>query len=417
MPLNPIPEPLAGSDHAASGPSREGTLSPLSMGVSGLYLALYIHYGFFGFIPLWLKAMGAQPGEIGVLLAIPLILRLLTVAPFSAWAGRRGLVRNSIIVTSLGAAAIVALLLGRPDHAGRIAIVLAFSMMWDQIPVLVDSYAVMAVRSHGLDFGRMRVWGSIAVVLSTASAGWAFDQFGIEALPLICAVLLLLPAMVAALLRSDRHLAMAEAGESGRWRDVIGDGKLMRAMAAASLIMGSHGVLNSFGAIQWAAHGISTSTIGLLQALAVSAEILAFWFGTKLLGRRDPSLLLCIAAAAAAIRWLIMATDPGVPVLIATQLFQGVTATGAIFGMMLVIAARVPVQTSAAAQGLNAVLLGVVLAVVTAGSGLLWSYGTSFAYLAMAVIAGIGVAFAWPAKAAADELTEDGPTSATGVEQ
>lgn len=389
----------------------EGTFSRLSIGVSALYLALYIHYGFFGFIPLWLKEMGALPAEIGVLLAIPLVLRLLTVAPFSAWAGKRGLVRNSIVVTSLGAAALVALLLGRPDHAGRIAVVIAFSMMWDQIPVLVDSYAVMAVRSHGLDFGRMRVWGSIGVVGSTAGAGWVFDRLGIGVLPLVCAVLLFLPAIVAAMLRSDRQLATLEAGESGRWRDVIGDRKLMRAMAAASLIMGSHGVLSSFGAIQWAAHGISTSTIGLLQALAVSAEILAFWFGTKLLGRRDPSLLLCIAAAAAVLRWIIMAADPGVPVLIATQLLQGVTATGAILGMMLVIAARVPVQTSAAAQGLNAVLLGVVLAVVTAGSGLLWSYGTSFAYFAMAILAMLGVICAWPSRTIninSDDLSASG---------
>lgn len=415
MALSNFSDP-AGSNGVATGDTREGTFGPLSIGVSGLYLALYIHYGFFGFIPLWLKAMGALPGEIGVLLAIPLILRLLTVAPFSAWAGRRGLVRNSIVVTSLGAAALVALLLGRPDHAGRIAIVLAFSMMWDQIPVLVDSYAVMAVRSHGLDFGRMRVWGSIAVVLSTASAGWAFDRLGIEALPLICALLLFLPAIAAALLRSDRHLATVEAGGGGSWRDVIGDRKLMRAMAAASLIMGSHGVLSSFGAIQWAAHGISTSTIGLLQALAVSAEILAFWFGTKLLGRRDPSLLLCIAAAAAVLRWLIMAADPGVPVLIATQLLQGVTATGAILGMMLVIAARVPVQTSAAAQGLNAVLLGVVLAVVTAGSGLLWAYGTAFAYFAMAILAALGVICAWPARTPSTESMESGHASSKGVD-
>ena len=227
----------------------------------------------------------------------------------------------------------------------------------------------MAVRSRSLDFGRMRVWGSIAVVLSNVCAGWAFDRAGIQMLPLLVAVLLFLPAAVAPLLPTDRHLTTVETGSSGRWRDVLADRPLMRAMVAASLIMGSHGVLTSFSAIQWAAHGIATSTIGLLQALAVSAEIVAFWFGTKLLGRRDPRILLCIAAVAAALRWIVMASNPGVPVLIATQLLQGVTATGAILGMMLVIAARVPVQSSAAAQGLNAVLLGVILAVVTAGIG------------------------------------------------
>jgi MFS transporter, PPP family, 3-phenylpropionic acid transporter len=160
----------------------------LSLGVSGLYLALYLHYGFFAFMPLWLRATGASPGEIGILLAIPLVLRLLTVAPFLAWAGKRGLVRNSIVVTALASAALVALLLGEPGYAGRIAVVLVFSMMWDQLPVLTDAYAVMAVRSRALDFGRLRVWGSIAVVVSNLSAGWAIELAGIAILPLLTAI-------------------------------------------------------------------------------------------------------------------------------------------------------------------------------------------------------------------------------------
>ena len=381
------------------GPAGVAGNRRVTLGVSGLYLALYLHYGFFAFIPLWLKAMGAAPGEIGVLMAIPLGLRLLTVAPFSAWAGRRGRVRDAIMVTALLSAALILLLLLKPDHAGRIAVVLAFSIMWDQIPVLTDAYAVMAVRAHALDFGRMRVWGSIAVVISNAAAGWMFGWTGIMALPWLVALLLLLPAGLAPLLAPDRTMAHAEAGPTGRWRDVIADRKLLRAMAAASFIMGSHGVLNSFGAIQWSARGISTGMIGTLQAVSVSAAIIAFWFGAKLRGKRDPSLLLCIAAAAAVLRWLVMASDPGLGVLFAAQLLQGVTATGAILGIMLVIATRVPVQASAAAQGLNAVLLGVVFAVTTAGSGLLWSHGVSFAYLAMAAIAALGIVLAWPSHA------------------
>lgn len=394
-----------------------GVLNPLSIGVSGLYLALYLHYGFFAFIPLWLKTMGASPGEIGILLAIPLVLRILTVAPFSAWAGKRGLVRNSIVVTAVLSAALILLLLGRPDHAGRVAVVLVFSIMWDQIPVLSDAYATMAVRSRGVDFGRVRVWGSIAVVVSTGSAGWVFGNTGIEALPWLVALLLLLPAIVAPLLPSDRQMAAAEAGQAGKWRDVTSDRKLMRALIAAALIMGSHGVLTSFGAIQWSARGISTGMIGTLQAVAVSAEILAFWFGAKFLGERDPNLLICIAAAVAAIRWIIMASDPGLAVTFAAQVLHGITSTGAILGIMLVIAQRVPVQSSAAAQGLNAVLLGVALAVATAGSGLLWSYGISVSYLAMAVLAALGVVVAWPTKTAKTEPIEQtsGPLSATGV--
>lgn len=368
----------------------------LALGVSGLYLSLYLHYGFIAFLPLWLKATGASPEEIGLLMAIPLILRLLTVAPFSAFVGRRGWVRDAIAFTALGSAAVILALLGEPEHAGRIIIVVIFSIVWDQIPVLADAYAVMAVRSRSLDFGRLRVWGSIAVVISNAMAGWAIGVAGIKALPVMIASVLLLPTLVALLLPRDRQLLPAEPGEKGRWADLFGDKGLLLAMAATSVVMGSHGVLTSFGAIQWDAQGISTSTIGLLQALAVAAEIVGFWFGSKLLGNRDPRWLICCSAAAAAVRWAIMATNPGMALLIAGQLLNGITATGAILGIMLVIAARVPARLSATAQGMNAVLLGVILAVATAGSGKLWSYGLTYAYLAMAILALIAIPLAWP---------------------
>lgn len=401
----PFP-PVAGAKDAAD---ERLSSRRLFLGVSGLYLALYLHYGFFAFIPLWLRHVGAPPSEIGVLMAIPLVLRLLTVAPFSAWAGGRGLVRNAITFTALASATIIALLIGEPGYAGRIAIVIVFSIMWDQLPVLTDAYAVMAVRSRSLDFGRMRVWGSIGVVISTAAAGWAFERAGIEMLPILVAALLLLPAITAPLLPPDRAMTAAEPGPAGKWSDVIADRTLLRAMIAAAMIMGSHGVLQSFAAIQWSERGISTSAIGLLQALAVSAEIGAFWFGSKLLGKRNPMLLICIAGVTATFRWIVMAFDPGIPVLIAAQLLHSITSTGAILGTMLVIAARVSLQNSGAAQGLYAVLLGVALAATTASSGVLWAYGVSSAYLAMALLAALSILVAWPRSTGSSDEIEGMP--------
>lgn len=375
----------------------------LSVEVSALYFGLYAHYGLIAFLPLWLKATGAGPEEIGLLMAIPLVLRLLTVAPFSAWVGRRGWVRDAITLTALGSAAAILLLLGQPEHAGRVAIVILFSIIWDQLPVLADAYAVMAVRTRGLDFGRLRVFGSIGVVASNAAAGWAIGMAGIMTLPIMIATMLLVPAAIALLLPRDRQLVAADDAGRRNWRDVFRDRVLVQAMLAASLVVGSHGVLNSFGAIQWTSHGISTGAVGLLQALAVAAEIAAFWFGSKLLGKRDPRLLIAIAGVAAIARWAIMAADPGMALLIFGQLLNGVSATGAILGIMLVIATRVPADLGPAAQGVNAVLFGAVLAASTAGSGLLWSYGLAPAYLAMAVLALLGalVAFPWRSRTAA----------------
>ncbi len=366
----------------------------ITAGVSLLYLALYLHYGFFAFMPLWLKATGASPEEIGLLLAIPMVLRILTVAPFSSWAGRRGRVRDAITVTALLSAAIIMLLLGEPGYAGRIAVVIAFSIVWDQLPVLADAYAVMTVRSHGVDYGRVRVWGSIAAVASSAMAGWVIGITGIALVPLLVAALLLLPALAAPLLPPDRSMAIAEAGSRGRWQELVRDRHLLCALVASALVISSHGVIANFIAIQLTAQGISTGMIGTLQAVAISFEIVAFWFGARLLGQRDPMILIRIAAAAACLRWCIMALDPGLGIVVAVQVLQGVSSTGAILGVMLVIAQRVPVGLSATAQGFNAVLLGIALAVVTFGSGFLWARGIAVSYAAMAVLALLGLALA-----------------------
>jgi PPP family 3-phenylpropionic acid transporter len=376
-------------------PPREGQRSKLALGVASLYFAVYLHYGYFAFMPLWLKKTGVPAAEIGILLSIPLILRLLTVAPFSAWAGHRGRVRDAITATGLLSAMLILLLLGKPDYATRIAIVIAFSLVWDQLPVLADAYAGMAVRSHRIDFGQVRVWGSIAVVGSTATAGWVIGAIGLESLPVLISILLLLPAIASPFLPSDRLMAAAETGPVGKWRDLLRDRQLMRALVAATLIIGSHGMLTNFAVIQWNEQGLSTGMIGTLQAVAISVEIAGFLFGGKLLGSRDPALLIRIAAPVAVLRWAVMATNPGLAVLFAVQLLNGVTSTGAILGAMLVVAQRVPVQLTATAQALNAVLLGVVLAVVTFGSGLLWAHGALAAYGAMAMLASLGGLLAW----------------------
>nr|WP_321360539.1 MFS transporter [uncultured Hyphomonas sp.] len=367
---------------------RLGQMAPR---VSTLYASVYLHYGYLSFLPLWLGSTGSTPGEIGTLMAIPLILRLLTVAPFSAWTGRHGWVRNGLAVTAFGSAILIAMLPEAHGHLARILLVVAFGMVWDQIPVLTDAYAVMAVRSQRLDFGRLRVWGSIAVIISNLSAGWLLDRLGILSLPYLVAGFLLLPTFACFLLPPDRTMMQDSPDAGGGWRELLSDKVLIASFAAVSLIVGSHGVLNNFGAIQWSAAGISEGQIGMLNAVAVVSELITFTFGARLLGRRDPRWMIALAAVAASIRWLIIASNPGVPVLFGAQLLQGVSATGAILAPMLMIARRLPTRLVPRAQGLNAVLLGAVLAFVTAGSGLLWQQGVIIAYLAMVALCLIAI--------------------------
>lgn len=384
---------IAREDGAIDG-SPTPLLRHLGLRVSLLYFALYLHYGFFNFLPLWLTSRGSSPAEIGTLMAIPLGLRLISVAPFSAWAGRHQRVRGSIAATAIVGAAVVCCLMLAKGPIARAAVVILFSMVWDQIPVLTDAYATMAVRSRSLDFGRLRVWGSIGLVVSYQIAGWLIGFTTISPLPLLAAGFLMLTVAASFAVPRDALLARHQAAaDAGGWREILADRPLIGALIAASLVMGSHGVVNSFGAIQWTAAGHTARQVGLLSGIAVAAEIVGFTIGGKLLGARDPRWMIAVAAVVSAFRWLLMTMNPPLPVLVFAQSLQGITAIGPLLAPALMIAQRVPSRLNAGAQGLNAVLLGVVLAVVTATSGILWAGGAGRAYAIMIAIALVALPF------------------------
>lgn len=364
----------------------------LSIKTSGVFGVLYLHYGVVTFLSLWLAHRGVPATAIGMLLAIPLLLRLVAVAPVVAWAGRRGRVRDALVLFALLAAAMACSTGLILDHLALLVVFVLFALAWDQLPVLADAYAVIAVRSRGLHYGRLRVWGSLGVVGGALGGGVLFKATGIGALPWTAGGLLVALALVTRLLPSDRALGEAEApAGKGDWKAVIADRQLLAAMAATSLVAGSHGMLLGFGAIQFAAKGWSTATIGVLLSVGVASEVVVLWFGQKLLRGGDPRILILGAAFAAVARWAIMAFNPDLPIIFALQLLNAVSAIAPLLAMMLIIARRVPGPLVGAAQGLNAVILGVGLAVVTLASGALWERGVPVAYGAMAVMAALAI--------------------------
>jgi PPP family 3-phenylpropionic acid transporter len=373
-------------------PFRFSRPDRLTVEVSGAYGTLYLHYGVLTFLPLWLNHRQVPAAQIGALMAIPLFLRLIAVAPVVAWAGRRGRVRDALTLFAILAAAMAASTGLIVDHLALLVVFTFFSLAWDQLPVLIDAFAVMAVRARNLDFGRLRVWGSLGVVGGALGAGVLFQATGIQALPWAAAALLVLLAALSRLLPPDSRLSTDdEAPSRGDWKAVVADRQMMGALIATSLVAGSHGVILNFGAIQWAAKGWSTGTTGMLISVGVLSEIVVLWFGQKLLRGRDPRVLILIAGGFAVLRWVVMAFNPALPVVFALQLLNAITAIAPLLAMMLIIARRVPGPLVGVAQGVNAVVLGVGLALVTLTSGKLWEHGVPVAYGAMALMSALAL--------------------------
>jgi len=358
-----------------------------------LYGALYLHYGIYGvFIPLWFQSKGMSSAQIGTLLAVPLLLRIFVVAPVTALADRLRRVRDILAVSIAITAALILVLEKIDGYIAFLVFFTLFAVSWDPLPILADGYASAVVRARGLDFGRMRMWGTISLVSVSMVGGRLLDRLGIDLVPVMTGALLLVSLLVIPALPPDRLFGDPVRAAPGEWRTIVRDRPAMLVLTGLALLIGSNSMLLGFGAIQWSARGISSGNIGLIYGIAAVSEVAVFSTVQKSLGHRSELWLLVIGACLTTVRWFGFAMDPGLGFLVGLALLQGPASTTAIAGSILYIARRFPTHLVATANGVNAVLVGAATAVVMYAGGYLWGALKSLAYLPMAAMSLLSLA-------------------------
>jgi PPP family 3-phenylpropionic acid transporter len=158
-------------------------------------------------------------------------------------------------------------------------------------------------------------------------------------------------------------------------------------LAVCSLIQGSHVVYYTYAGLIWREQGMNAAVIGLIWPWGVIAEILLFVFSARVVRRIDPVMLIGIGAAACALRWTLMAFDPGSFLLLIAQLLHGLTFAVPHLGAMYFILRATPPRLSATAQSLYSVAIGLVSSVALLSAGRLYGEWGARIYLLMSIMA------------------------------
>ncbi len=360
----------------------------------GLFYAAYFLFGGvqLPFFPLWLEAKGLDAGTIGLVIAVPMIARIVAVPIITRAADRtRALKATLVIISAAGTLAMT--VVGLVE--GAVAILVAFTVAaiaFSPVLSLSDAYALSGLGARGRAYGPVRLWGSVAFIAGNVGAGYLLGVIApVHLIWLIVAALVIATLAAVALDSLDAPIAPAgEAQASPRmlWRDPA----FLAVAAAASLTQGSHALYYGFSTLEWRAAGLDGTTIGVLWGIGVLAEIVLFAFSARL--AIGPAVLLAVGAGGAVLRWTAMAFDPPAAALPALQVLHAASFGAAHLGAMGFLARAVPRELAATAQGLVATASGIVMAAATGVSGLIYAASGSLAYLAMAAMAVIGLACA-----------------------
>jgi PPP family 3-phenylpropionic acid transporter len=240
-----------------------------------------------------------------------------------------------------------------------------------------------------VDYGRVRLWGSLAFIATAVGAGYLLSGRSPELI--YGAILATLAVTVAAIFALPAATAPPAVGTRFAPFELLRDRRFLLMLFAATLIQGSHGVYYAFGTLDWKASGYSENVIGWLWAEGVLAEIVLFACGARLVRRLGPAALIALGGVAGVARWWMTGAADALMVLAAAQALHAFTFAACHLGAIYFIARQFPASLSASAQSLHAAVvagLGMALSALLAGH--LYAEFAATAYMGMAAMAGLG---------------------------
>ena len=346
------------------------------------------------FWPVWLAGRGLDSRQIAAVFAAALWAKVAATPLFGALADRLG--RRRAVMAALAALAFAAYL-GLWDAAGFAAILalnLAAAVAQSALMPLGDSITLAAVRDDGLDYGRIRVWGSLSFVAAAVGSGlWlsAAPPGGnrilllvLTATALLVAACLMMPASAPHAAGPPRLRLLGAFAASRRFWLFV---------AAASALQASHQLYYGFGTLFWRSLGFSDRVIGGLWAEGVVAEIVLFWLARPLVTRIGPLGLMAASGAAGIVRWSLAAALPGLGAAALLQLLHAFTYGAGQLGAMHFLSRSVPPGAASSAQALYAAAsAGLGSGLVMLGAGSLYAAFGGRAYLFMALLSAVGLA-------------------------
>jgi len=345
------------------------------------------------YFPLYLSHLGFHGWQIGVLTAMQPALRWGSAIGW-AYAADRWRLRHRLLVFNAFAGFLFFVpLLFIHSFTAIAADLTAIALLHGALIPMFDATVMDHLPALGGDYGRLRLWGSVAFVTGSLASAPLIHLFS----PSIVPLLLLLPGfgLVPAFMRVPREQFGHPEHFRAPWRLLTPP--LATFLSVAFLIQLSCGAWGGFFAVHTTALGFSDAVPGVTWGLAVTAEVGVLFWGRQILARIAPEQLVIISLLITVARWVLTAVTRNEALVIVLQLGHAFTFSTFHLAALLLLSRLVPPQSSTGGQALYGVIgfggggsAGLALA-----GALVDQLGTAKVFAVEAVIALLAIIPAW----------------------
>jgi len=355
--------------------------------ITTYFVCFFFIWGIFlPFWGIWLAGKGVSPEQIGALFSLGLVLRFVSnIGLLPRMKTAKAPLQMACYLTFTILLCLLLLVYFQGWYALAAATLLLNFLMAPMVP-LGDIIGTRLVKQIQINYGKVRLWGSVSFIIGSTCVGWTIGEFGSESILwlIIIAVFLNYCLTLIKLTPQLQEQTLPPKNKSDNLFSLLKQSKVIYFILVMGLIQGSHAAYYSFSALYWNSMGISEFNIALLWGIGVFAEVILMRFNDKLFNSWSIKQMCLLALVAGLIRWGVLAQTTNLTLLMLVQTFHAFTFALAHLAAMRFIALQAEHLMVGYQTLYSGVALGLVMALLTFISGWIYAPQESTLFLWMA---------------------------------
>ena len=291
-------------------------------------LFFFAYYGYVGvfspYASLYFADRGLSATQIGILMSLMQVMRIF--GP-NVWGWVADQSRRRVLVlrlTSVAAALTFCGMFVGQSFMFFFALMVTVNLFTSAQGPISEALMLSSMRGDLTHYGRVRLWGSVGFIVLVTLSGYALDWQGIELMPWIALLMLVMVTSVTFSLHEEP--ATQHAQQPNSVRELLSRKSVLSFFASTFLMIAAHSSLYVYYSLYLSDMGYSKSVIGLMWSLGVIAEILFFFYQAPLFRRFGVRKLMLFSLAIAVIRFLMIGWGAqSLAVLLVAQVLHAAT--------------------------------------------------------------------------------------------
>lgn len=260
------------------------------------------------FAPYWslyLQSLKFNALQIGILMSVQPVMRMVSPALWGWLADRVGNRRLVVQLAAFGSASCYVGVFFTQDYHGLLLVLASMSFFWSASMPLVEATTLTYLGKNATRYGRLRSWGSLGFIVSVLGLGYIFDYIAISWI--LWAGLLIQMGILYFSRQIPPTEVVAHHTDSHSIMRVVLQPQVLALFSACALMAVAHGPYYTFFSIYLVEHGYAKSAVGALWTLGVVCEIAVFFAMPWLMRKFSLPKILMASMALAVVRFLLIA--------------------------------------------------------------------------------------------------------------